>query len=63
MRVDSCRKCGKDLEVYKKCCICNKPNKFSCHRCGYATTEQIHFQCMSIDLSYKLLESPTKIIR
>ena len=46
MKQDSCRRCGHELEVNKKCDICNKENKFYCHECGYETVEQIHFECM-----------------
>ncbi|GKS67803.1 hypothetical protein YTPLAS73_13500 [Nitrosarchaeum sp.] len=46
MRIDSCRKCGKTLEVNKKCKICNHANEFFCHVCGYAANEQIHSKCM-----------------
>ena len=58
MRNDSCRKCGGMLEANKKCNVCNKANEFFCHRCGDVTMEQIHSQCMSMDVSYKLLELP-----
>jgi hypothetical protein len=57
MRIDSCRKCGKTLEVNKKCNICDKPNEFFCHNCGNITVEQIHSQCILIERSYKL-ENP-----
>jgi len=46
MKQDSCRRCGNELEVNKKCDICNKENQFYCHECGYVTEEQIHFECM-----------------
>ena len=46
MKQDSCRRCGNELEVNKKCDICNKENQFYCHECGYVTVEQIHFECM-----------------
>jgi len=58
MRIDSCRKCGKTLEVNKKCNICNNANAFFCHNCGYVTIEQIHSQCMLIERSH-MLEIPT----
>lgn len=54
MRIDSCRKCGKTLEVNKKCTICNKANEFFCHNCGCVTIEQIHSQCMLIERSHRL---------
>ena len=46
MKQDSCRRCGNELEVNKKCDICNKENQFYCHECGYVTEEQIHLECM-----------------
>ena len=45
MRFDSCRKCGTELEVEKKCKICRDVNQFSCHICNYVTDEQIHVVC------------------
>jgi hypothetical protein len=60
MRIDSCRKCGAILEENKKCNVCNKANEFFCHNCGDITTKQIHSQCMLVDFSYKLLESPIR---
>jgi len=50
MKQDSCRRCGNELEVNKKCDICNKENQFYCHECGYVTVEQIHFECMMTSL-------------
>lgn len=46
MKQDSCRRCGNELEVNKKCDVCNKENQFYCHECGYVSEEQIHFQCV-----------------
>jgi len=45
MRIDSCRKCGTELEENKKCDICLEINQFFCHNCGYTTDEQIHSKC------------------
>jgi len=58
MRIDSCRKCGIQLEVNKKCDVCREPNQFFCHNCSNVTEKQIHLQCMLIELDYKLLEIP-----
>jgi len=58
MKDNSCRCCGHELEVNKKCDICNKENQFYCHGCGYVTEEQIHFQCMMISLDHTLLANP-----
>jgi len=56
MRTDSCRKCGIELEVNKKCQICKEVSQFFCHQCGDVSEEQIHVQCMLIEPSYRLLE-------
>ena len=45
MRFDSCRKCGAELEVEKKCKICREVNLFSCPICNYVADEQIHVAC------------------
>jgi len=46
MKDESCRHCGAELEVNKKCEFCNNPVQFFCHACGGITDEQIHSQCM-----------------
>lgn len=46
MKQDSCRRCGNELQVNKKCGICNQENQFYCNGCGYETIEQVHFECM-----------------
>ena len=56
MRIDSCRKCGTELEVESKCEICKSPDQFFCHGCGNITDKQIHFLCNMVHLDYKLLE-------
>ena len=57
MRIDSCRKCGKELEVSKKCDVCKKENQFFCHKCGYLTIEQIHAECLVAKLEHSVLKS------
>ena len=57
MKQDSCKKCGEALEVKKTCNICSQANQFSCHKCGYVTEEQIHFQCMMISFDHALLSA------
>ena len=54
MRNDSCRRCGNILEISKKCEICNEPDQYYCHSCGYESEKQIHSKCMLIQ-SNKLL--------
>lgn len=46
MKDISCRKCGEQLHVYKKCSICFKPIQFTCQKLGHTTDEEIHSQCM-----------------
>ncbi len=57
MKQDSCRKCGEALEVKTTCNICSQANQFSCHKCGYVTEEQIHFQCTMISFDHALLSA------
>ena len=57
MEHNSCRKCGGELVVTKKCDICSQANQFSCNKCGYATDEQIHFQCMVTSIDHALLNA------
>jgi predicted amidophosphoribosyltransferase len=57
MKLDSCRQCGKEMEINKKCNICSEANQFFCHGCGYVSDEQIHFQCMMISFDHALLET------
>lgn len=53
MRIESCRKCGIELELKQKCSICNDPLKFTCKKCQFESEEQIHVQCRLIDMNYK----------
>ena len=57
MRIDSCRKCGVELEVNKKCNICKEANQFFCHNCGHITEEQIHLICSLVSLDYNILQA------
>jgi hypothetical protein len=52
MRFDSCRMCGKELEIDKLCEICNLPITFSCHACGNITEKQFHPQCTLLKSTY-----------
>lgn len=60
MKIESCRRCGNELEVNSKCDVCKQPDKFFCHSCGNVTEKQFHQQCMLIELDYKLLQMPVK---
>ena len=55
MKEESCRRCGKELEISKKCNVCNEPNQFHCHVCGYESEKQIHSKCLLVDFNSKLL--------
>jgi hypothetical protein len=55
MREESCRRCGQEMDIGKKCDICNKPNQYHCHRCGYEPEKQIHSTCMMVDSKARLL--------
>ena len=57
MRSDSCRKCGNEMEAKNPCPLCKNPTKFECKDCHSSTEEQIHLQCLLIDMDYKLLET------
>jgi len=43
MRINSCRKCGQELHIQKKCSSCNEPITLQCVRCNFLTDEQVHF--------------------
>ena len=54
MRFDSCRKCGTELEIEKKCGVCKEANQFFCHGCSHVTDEQIHAACRIASLDQSL---------
>jgi len=54
MRIDSCRKCGTELEINKKYDICRDAIQFFCHNCGNITDEQIHSICYLVNMNYTL---------
>ncbi len=56
MKIDSCRKCGTELEVEKKCKVCNDEIQFFCHKCGNVTDEQIHSVCYLVTMNHNLLK-------
>jgi len=57
MKIESCRTCGAELEVKKKCDICSQANQFFCHNCGYEGEEQIHFRCIMMSFDIALLNA------
>ena len=42
MRVDSCRKCGQELEVMQLCSHCDQPLHFGCNNCNSFVDDPIH---------------------
>ena len=54
MRIDSCRKCGTELEINKKCDMCRDAIQFFCHNCGNITDEQIHSICYLVNMNHIL---------
>ena len=57
MRIDSCRKCGTELEVEKKCDVCRDAIQFFCHNCGNIVDEQIHSICNLVNMNLYLLKA------
>ena len=57
MRIDSCRKCGIELEINKKCGVCKNVSQLFCHKCGNVTDEQIHLECNLKRLDYGVLKT------
>jgi predicted amidophosphoribosyltransferase len=42
MRIDSCRKCGKELQVMQLCSNCDQPLHFECKNCKVYIDDPIH---------------------
>jgi len=42
MRIDSCRKCGKELQVTRLCSNCDQPLHFECNNCISFVDNPIH---------------------
>jgi len=42
MRIDSCRKCGEQLQVINICKHCNQPLHFECNNCNSFVDDPIH---------------------
>ena len=42
MRIDSCRKCGKELQVMRLCSNCEQPLHFECSNCSAFVDNPIH---------------------
>ena len=57
MRLESCRKCGTELEIRQNCSVCKKPIKFECKNCKIELDEQIHSICRLIDMNYRPIAS------
>jgi len=46
MRIDSCKKCGKELSIFEICDMCKNPTVFECKNCDIQTEKQIHYNCV-----------------
>ena len=42
MRIDSCRKCGQELQVTTLCSNCDQPLHFECNNCTVFVDDPIH---------------------
>ena len=45
LRQDSCRGCGKELDIIALCQVCDKPIQFRCKDCDQFLEEQLHYDC------------------
>ncbi len=42
MRIDSCRKCGEELQAMRLCNNCEQPLHFECNNCNAFVDDPIH---------------------
>jgi len=42
MRIDSCRKCGQELQIIELCSNCDQPLHFECNNCITFIDDPIH---------------------
>ena len=42
IRIDSCRKCGEELQVMRLCNNCDQPLHFECNNCNVFVDDPIH---------------------
>ncbi len=42
IRIDSCRKCGEELQVMQLCISCEQPLHFECNNCISFVDDPIH---------------------
>lgn len=45
-RTDSCRNCGRDLEVKAVCPVCGQPEHLHCTHCCHYADDPVHTECM-----------------
>ncbi len=57
MRIDSCKKCGRILEISRQCTVCEDPIEFHCTECKIVNEEQIHLNCMLVGFNFHLLKA------
>lgn len=53
----NCKVCNSDLEIEKKCKLCDEPTHLFCHTCGIVTEKVMHPACMVIDVNSMLIEA------
>lgn len=59
---ESCRNCGKSLQIQNKCSTCREPIQQICSECRYATLERIHTRCASGFEMMSTIEPPVQIL-
>lgn len=65
MRIESCRKCGKEMKESKndehKCMVCGRSNTLYCESCNLFGQEQFHEHVLDNYTRKQLLEMKTSV--
>jgi len=56
MKIESCRKCGTELNAIQYCSICSAPTQFHCKKCDVNTEVQIHLDCYQSSFEKEVLK-------
>ena len=56
MKIESCRKCGTELEIKQNCSYCSSPTQFHCKKCDIDTEMQIHLNCFQSSFEKEILQ-------
>ena len=56
MEHKTCKACNSNLEVEKRCKLCEEPTQLFCHTCGVVTEKIMHPACMVIDVNSMIVE-------